>query len=165
MVAQSFDIFVSVGTHPSPFNRLLLELDNFAKTSKLKIFVQTGTSTYKPNNYQYKQFVSPEEYEQLTKKSKLIIGHGGAGIIGTALSENKPLIIVPRLLKFKEHTNNHQLELANQLEKEKIALVVRNISDLANAINESQRKNPKKKISNSLMKSILSNYLKKNFFS
>ncbi len=167
MVAQSFDIFVSVGTHPSPFNRLFEQLDKINKKKKFKIFAQTGTSTYKPKTFISKKYVSPLLYDKLIAKSRIIIAHGGAGIIGSALLYSKPLVIVPRLLKYKEHTNNHQLELAKQLENKKNVFVVYDISNLEKAVSKafslSKRKSKKTKPSNIRMKQIIESFIKNNF--
>ncbi len=44
-------IFVTVGTHEQPFNRLIKEVDRLVETGIIKdeVFIQTGYSTYEPN--------------------------------------------------------------------------------------------------------------------
>ncbi|MEW6295721.1 MAG: PssE/Cps14G family polysaccharide biosynthesis glycosyltransferase [Candidatus Diapherotrites archaeon] len=139
-------IFVSVGTHTQQFNRLLKEIDKLKEQTVLKekIFAQTGFSKYKPKNFQYKKFISPKEFNILIKKADLFITHGGAGSIGAALQLNKKIIIVPRLKKFYEHTNDHQLELAKKLEEEGKAIAVLRINDLKDAIKKIKFFNPKR---------------------
>lgn len=43
-------IFVTVGTHEQPFNRLIQEVDHLVETGVIKeeVFIQTGYSTYEP---------------------------------------------------------------------------------------------------------------------
>ena len=45
-------IFVTVGTHEQPFDRLLLKIDELKKQQVIKedTFIQTGFSTNKPKN-------------------------------------------------------------------------------------------------------------------
>ncbi len=118
-------IFVIVGTDTHPFNRLLEWVDEAIekKIIKDRVIAQIGNSTYKPKNYEYSHFFSYEDMKKLLKKSKLIIAHAGAGTVIDALSLNKKLIVVPRRKKFNEHTDDHQVELAKLLAKEKKCVV------------------------------------------
>ena len=133
------DIFVSVGTHPQPFNRLLKELNRLIEKKRLKagVFAQIGNSTYEPKNYEFERFVDDEHYQKLMAEADVIISHGGAGTIINALRLKKELVVVPRLEKFGEHTNDHQLDLARALESQGKCLAVYKISDLGKKINES----------------------------
>ena len=130
-------IFVTVGTHPQQFNRLLKKVDELVekKIIKDKVFAQTGVSDYVPKNFEFKKMMPLKEFNECMKKADLIIAQGGEGIIGTALQLNKKLIIVPRYHKFGEHTNDHQLELTKAVEEEKRAIAVYNIEDLEKALN------------------------------
>ena len=67
---------------------------------------------------------------ELYEKARVIVTHGGAGTILTLSNFNKKIIVVPRLKKFNEHVDDHQLELAEFLEKEKKVTVVYDIEDL-----------------------------------
>lgn len=105
-------IFVTVGSRNYPFDRLFKELDKLCDEGIItdKIFAQIGTSTYKPKNYKYTDFVSKEEFLDNVKKSKYVITHGASGSIMTALNEGKKVIAVTRLEKYGEHINNHQIQ-------------------------------------------------------
>ena len=128
-------IFIAVGTHPMQFNRLLEGIDELIGDKKLSgnIFAQTGYSTYKPKHYKYSKFLDFGAFKKRMKSADLIITHGGEGVIGTALQLNKKMIIVPRLKKFNEHTNNHQLELTKAVANSGNAIAVYDIADLENA--------------------------------
>lgn len=130
-------IFVTVGTHPQQFNRLLKKIDELIekKTIKDKVFAQIGHSSYVPKNFEFKKMMGLNEFNECMKKADIIITHGGEGSIGNALQLNKKTIIVPRLQKFGEHTNDHQLELTKAVEEEKRAIAVYNIEDLGKALN------------------------------
>ena len=105
-------IFVSVGSRQYPFDRLFQKLDELVEdgTIKDKIFAQIGTSTYKPKNYEYTDFISQEEFLKKLKECNYVITHGASGTIMKALYENKKIIAVTRLEKYGEHINDHQIQ-------------------------------------------------------
>ncbi len=118
-------IFVTVGTDTHPFNRLLKWVDEAIERSIIKenVYAQIGHSTYIPKNYKFKRFYEHEEMEKIVRKADLIISHAGAGTILDVLTKRKKLLIVPRLKKYGEHTDDHQLDLSLLLEKEGKCLV------------------------------------------
>ena len=128
-------IFVSVGTHKQQFDRLLKEIDKLIeeKIIKEKVFAQSGYCNYKPKNYTCKKFLDLEEFDQNISACSLFITHAGEGNIGTGLQYEKKMIVVPRRKKFDEHTNDHQLELAEAIAKEKQAIVC-DINGIENAL-------------------------------
>lgn len=115
-------IFVTLGTQKFQLNRLLKLLDDLCRTQKIKeeIFAQIGHSDYCPMHYSYIDFLDKKIFEKKVKESSLVISHGGAGSIMSALKENKPVIVFPRLRKYKEHVDDHQLEIAGALSKKKL---------------------------------------------
>ncbi len=139
-------IFVTVGTHPQPFDRLLEKLDELAGKGKLgkesELFAQTGSCTHAPVNFKGKALLTTEELEKRFKWADLVVSHGGAGSIINALKAGKKLLIVPRLEKFGEHTDSHQVELAKAMEREKKALVVYGMDRLEQAIKDAAKFKP-----------------------
>ena len=131
-------IFIAVGTHPMQFNRLLEKIDELIGNKKLNgnIFAQTGYSTYKPRHFKYSKFLDFGAFKKRMKSADLIITHGGEGIIGTALQMSKKMIIVPRLKKFNEHTNDHQLEITKAVASAGNAIAVYDIAELENALKQ-----------------------------
>lgn len=105
-------IFVTVGSRNYPFNRLFEKLDELCENGviKEKIFAQIGTSTYQPKNYDYKDFISQEEFLEKIKEADIVISHGASGSIMKALNEDKKVIVVTRLEKYGEHINDHQIQ-------------------------------------------------------
>ena len=112
-------IFVVLGTHELPFKRLLKEIDKQiqAGTIEDEVIVQVGHTSYKSTNMNMFTFTSYEEMEQLYKKADLIITHGGTGSITTGVKFGKKMIAAPRLIKYGEHNDNHQLEIVNQFKQ------------------------------------------------
>lgn len=105
-------IFVTLGSQKFQFNRLLKAVDELKINEE--VFAQIGYSDYKPMNYKYKKFLDRNEFTQIMKKSDIIITHGGTGAIMNALKQNKKVIAVPRLSKYGEHVDNHQLQIIEQ---------------------------------------------------
>lgn len=118
-------IFVSVGTHAQQFNRLLVEIDSLIEKKLIKetVYAQIGSSDYAPKHYEYKKFMGLIEFDDKIKNCSLFITHAGEGNIGTGLQFEKKMIVVARQKKYDEHTNDHQLELASAIKKEKQAIV------------------------------------------
>jgi UDP-N-acetylglucosamine transferase subunit ALG13 len=154
-------IFVTVGTHTQPFDRLLQKVDELVKKRKIKekIIAQIGYSTYKPKNYEYFTFTSEEKILELNKRARLIITHAGAGSIITALQFRKPIIVVPRLKKFNEHVNDHQVQIAKAFEKEKKVLACYDIEDLEKVIIKAKKFRPRIKKEKPKIFSIIKNFL------
>lgn len=130
-------IFVTVGTHTQQFDRLLKEMDELAGSGEVNgrdVFAQSGNCKYEPKNFGFKRFMDAEEYAEAIRRSSIVVSHGGAGGIINSLREGKALIIVPRLKKHGEHTNDHQRELADALEKRGKAIALHDVSGLGTAI-------------------------------
>lgn len=123
-----------MGTHPQPFDRLLKELDKIAKKKKVEFFAQSGNCNYTPKNFPFKKFLSTQEFEESIGKADIVISHGGAGTIISSMLQGKRLVVVPRLQRFAEHTNDHQLDLAKSLSKEGKAIALEDIEQLEEAI-------------------------------
>lgn len=111
-------IFVTLGTQKQQFTRVLDLIEKSKIFQKSKIIVQAGHTKYKSNKMTILNFISYEEMETYIEESELVICHGGVGSIFTALQKNKKVFVVPRLSKYGEHINDHQLEICEQLEKD-----------------------------------------------
>ncbi len=112
-------IFIVLGTQKFQLNRLLKLIDDYISRDIIKepVFAQIGNSTYEPENYQYVRFMSKEEFDATVKRSDLLITHSGVGSIITALKADKAVVVYPRLKKYKEHVDDHQLDIARAFEK------------------------------------------------
>ncbi|HFU4217337.1 TPA: glycosyltransferase [Streptococcus suis] len=110
-------IFVTVGTHEQPFNRLIKEIDLLKKDGVLtdEVFIQTGFSTYEPKYCEWKNLLSYSEMEEYMSKADIVVTHGGPATFMDALSKGKKTIVVPRQKKYNEHVNDHQVEFVTFL--------------------------------------------------
>lgn len=139
-------IFLSVGTHAQQFNRLLEEMDSLIENGKInaEVFAQTGNSSYVPENFAFKKFLSEEEFNEKLGWADIVVSHAGAGTIISAMLKGKKLVIVPRMKKFLEHTNDHQLDLAEALEKKGRAIAVFEIKDFEKKMLQAENFKPEK---------------------
>lgn len=137
-------IFVTVGTQKQQFVRLLKLLEESEELKNDEIVVQAGYTEYKSSKMKIIDFVSYEEMEKYIDESEFVVCHGGVGSIFTALKRGKKVLVVPRLSKYKEHINDHQLEICEQLEKDGYILYLKdndNFDDMVKKIRN--RKNKK----------------------
>lgn len=112
-------IFVTVGTHEQPFNRLIQEVDHLVETGVIKeeVFIQTGYSTYEPKFCQWSRLISFDQMSEFMQKADIIITHGGPATFMSAIANGKKPIVVPRQEKYNEHVNDHQVDFAQQVKE------------------------------------------------
>lgn len=128
-------IFVTVGTTPYDFSRLIQEMDEIAGTLNEKVIMQIGLSSYEPKNAEYFRTTSRKDIQKYYKNAKTIVSHAAAGSILMAYHYNKVPILVPRMKKFGEHVDDHQVEGAKEWEVEGMK-VVYDINDLKNILKD-----------------------------
>lgn len=132
-------IFVTVGTHEQPFNRLIKEVDRLVETGVIKddVFIQTGYSTYEPQFCKWSSLISFDKMNELMETSDIIITHGGPATFMSAIANGKKPIVVPRQEKYDEHVNDHQVDFAQQVKERYNSIeVVTEISELGNCLNQ-----------------------------
>lgn len=160
-------IFISLGTQKFQFNRLLKYIDEKIKSQEIseEVFAQIGYSTYIPQNYRYKEFLDKKEIESIIEESDLLITHAGVGTIIAAMKHEKPIIVVPRLSRFEEHVDDHQLQIAEAFSSKNI--IISNgekMEDLIDNINKAKQFKFEKYISsNKKIQSIIEKFIKSNF--
>lgn len=140
-------IFISAGTQNFPLNRLFKKMDEICTgniSSSEKIFAQIGYSTYIPHNYNYESFLDNSEFEKKIKECDLFITHAGVGNILSGLESGKKIVAFPRLKKFGEHVDNHQLEIADAFYRGGYVLICKDENKLASAIESSRNFEPRK---------------------
>ncbi len=98
------------------------------------VFAQIGQSSYLPKHYKFKRFLSEDEFAEYQCKADLIISHGGTGALISALKLGKQVIAVPRLKKFGEHIDDHQIQVASLLADEGYLCCVLDVEKLLDCI-------------------------------
>ena len=135
-------IFVTVGTHEQPFNRLIKKVDELKREGIIQedVIMQTGFSTYEPKYCEWSKLIP---YQQLIKNvevARIVITHGGPASFIMPLQIGKVPIVVPRQHKFDEHVNDHQVEFArNVAERMGTIIPVEDIEKLEEVITDYDR--------------------------
>ena len=111
-------IFLTVGTQ-FPFDRLVKAVDHAVEAEQLdeEIYAQVGDSSYHPRNFEATAYMDKRLFDEYVEKASGIISHAGMGSITIVLSCSKPLLVMPRLKKYGEVVNDHQLDIASRFEE------------------------------------------------
>lgn len=141
-------IFVTVGTHEQPFNRLLECMDKLVKDSTIneEVIIQSGYSTYVPKQCKWQKLFPYTEMEKYIAEARIVITHGGPSSFIMPLLIGKTPIVVPRKFKFDEHVNNHQVDFCNAVmermgtiivveDTDKLGEIIKNYDEIVNGIN------------------------------
>lgn len=131
-------ILVTLGTQKQQFTRLLDMIEN----SKIKdeIIVQAGHTKYDSKKMKIFDFIDYEEMSKLVDKSDIIITHGGTGSIVGPLKKRKKIIAMPRLSKYGEHVDDHQVQIVEMFSEVGYILKLDENDDLDKAIKEIKKK-------------------------
>ena len=143
-------ILVTLGTQDKPFNRLLENIDKEIEKGNIKdkVVVQAGHTKYQSNNMEIYDLLDRDEFQKLISKCDLLITHGGVGSILSGLKNNKKVIVAPRLSKYGEHMNDHQIQIVNNFVKEGYILGYYEDDDLGCILKRVKKFSPNKYISN-----------------
>jgi len=130
-------IFVTVGTHEQPFNRLVEYMDNWAKDNSEEVIIQTGFSTYEPKNCKWSKIVPYSEMVENVAKARIVVTHGGPSSFIMPLQVGKVPVVVPRKKEFNEHVNDHQVDFAkNVAERQGNIIVVEDVNELGKVLSD-----------------------------
>ncbi len=128
-------IFVTVGTHEQPFDRLIEYMDKLAATIEEDVVIQSGFSTYVPQNCTWKKLFSYTEMNTNVEQARVVITHGGPSSFIAPLQIGKIPIVVPRRKEFNEHVNDHQLNFCREVAKrQKCIIEVEDVKELKRII-------------------------------
>lgn len=130
-------IFVTVGTHEQPFNRLIECVDNLKRNEVINedVIIQVGYSTYEPKFCKWQKIFPYQEMVKLVEKARIVITHGGPSSFIMPLQLGKIPIVVPRRHEFNEHVNDHQVHFCCEIEKRMgTIIVVEDIEKLGDVI-------------------------------
>lgn len=112
-------IFITVGTHEQQFNRLIKYVDDMVDSGIIteEVIIQSGFSTYKANKCCCIKFLSYSDMIETIMKARIVITHGGPASFIQVLQNGKVPIVVPRMLEYKEHVNNHQVDFVRAVKQ------------------------------------------------
>lgn len=139
-------IFVSLGTQDKPFVRLLDYLEH--SNIKDKIIVQAGFTDYESKKFEIHKYLDKDDFDKYIDEADLVICHGGVGTIVSCLNKNKKVLAVPRLSKYKEHQNDHQLQIVKAYYQKGYLVMMNDGDDFDDKVMVALNFKPKKFVSN-----------------
>lgn len=135
-------IFVTVGTHEQPFDRLVRKMDELVESGAIRedVFIQTGYCTYEPRHCQWSKFLPYAQMVENVRSARLVVTHGGPSSFIMPLQEGKIPVVVPRQEQFGEHVNDHQLLFARAVwARQGNILVAEDMEELAHLLADYDR--------------------------
>jgi UDP-N-acetylglucosamine transferase subunit ALG13 len=108
-------IFVTLGTQKQSFKRLLNEVENCKILNNEEIVAQVGHTKFTSDRIKVVDFLQEDEFSRYIANAEFVITHGGVGSIFSAILKDKKVIAMPRLKKYVEHVNDHQIEICEKL--------------------------------------------------
>lgn len=143
-------IFVTLGTQDKEFKRLVKKVDDLVKEGKINddVVVQIGSTNYHSKNLKILKMLSIEDFNNYIEKSRFVISHGGVGSIIDTLKKGKKVIAVPRLSKYEEMANDHQVQIVSEFAKLGYIIGCKDETELEDAIKNIDKFKPKKYQSN-----------------
>lgn len=109
--------FVALGTHWQPFRRLMRIVEDAVAAGLLPrpVTAQVGEFSYPSESITMVSSLPPERLAELMRSSEIVICHGGAGIIATAIRAGRRPLALARREHDGEHIDDHQQEIVSKL--------------------------------------------------
>ena len=158
-------ILITLGTQDKQFTRLLDMVQEQINKGNIqdKIIVQAGYTKYESKDMEIFDLIDRDKFADLISKCDLLITHGGVGSIITGLQYNKKVIVVPRLAKYNEHINDHQIQIVNNFSKKGYILPLYENDNFSDILKQVKNFKPKKYKSNTKnMIKLIENYIDNN---
>ncbi|NCC55803.1 MAG: capsular biosynthesis protein CpsG [Erysipelotrichia bacterium] len=144
-------ILICVGASEYGLDRLLRYIDELCDEGFFHdetIVAQKGNAKYQPRNYTSFDLIGRADFQKYIDQSDIIITHAGTGSVIPPLKQGKKIIVFPRLQKYKEHVDDHQLELANVFSEGGYTLYADDKESLKKALIDIKKFKPKTFVSN-----------------
>ncbi|WP_271253118.1 sugar transferase [Pseudanabaena sp. Chao 1811] len=128
-------LLITVGTEQYQFNALMQWIEILIKYQLIneEVLVQYGSSTYLPDGAKAYRWISDQDFSNLIDKASLVISHCDESIAELLEDQDTPYVLVPRLQRFRENVDNHQMEVAEDFERRGVA-IARSPGDLVKFI-------------------------------
>lgn len=134
-------IFVTVGMHTRSFDRLLKKMDEIAADLGEEVVMQIGHTSFRPNNAKWFDFATGKVIKEWCKKARIVVTHPAMSIID-AQEQGTPVVVVPRLRKYNEVIDDHQVDFAKQLEQEGKVVAVYDVDELEQVLKRTDLRTP-----------------------
>lgn len=131
-------IFVTVGTHEQPFDRLVKEMDRLKDERVIEedVVIQTGFGTYEPRHCKWNKWIPYQDMVKYVSEARIVITHGGPASFMMPLQYEKIPVVVPRQKQFGEHVNDHQVEFVRTVAKRNRIIPIYDIGELGDVLQE-----------------------------
>ena len=136
-------ILVTLGTHEQPFERALDFVSELERRRE-EVLVQHGATPPRPSSshVRWVAYLGWDELIATMQTADAVVTHAGVGSTVTAMRAGKKPIMIPRLVRFGEHVDDHQVQLADRFEERDAALVCRPDSDLMELVAQARESAP-----------------------
>lgn len=132
-------IFVTVGTLHYPFERLMRAVEVLPAE---ELVVQHGPANPPPGVTRATPFMAFDDLTDAIDAADTVVTHAGCGTMAIACRAGHTPIVLPRLKRFGEHVDDHQLELAAALADEGKAIAVSDVESLGEAVRSAPPRRP-----------------------
>ncbi|OLT42037.1 hypothetical protein BJF86_02380 [Serinicoccus sp. CNJ-927] len=132
-----------LGSERFPFPRAL-EVATPVIHSDLRWTIQHGHTPVDAADSRCHQWMTPRELAELAEQSGVVATHAGVGSVLMALRAGRHPLVLPRLGSLGEHADDHQLELARELERRNLVTVAMPGADLAALVDEAARRSTRR---------------------
>lgn len=160
-------ILVTLGTQDKDFSRLLKAVEKQIKKGNIKdkVVAQIGTTNYKSDLMETFDLIPADKFNELMNECDILITHGGVGSILAGLKNDKKVIAAARLAKYKEHVNDHQLQIIKRFTEQGYILELKNFDQLDKVLKKAEKFKPKRYKSNTenfvkLIEDYIDNFVK-----
>jgi UDP-N-acetylglucosamine transferase subunit ALG13 len=129
-------IFATVGTHAQPFGRFLDALAGLGGD----VVVQYGHNAPPAGVREAVAFMPFDVLNAHMREADVVVTHAGVGSVLCAREAGHVPVVVPRLHRFGEHVDDHQLELVAALGADGHVVPVTDIAGLTAAVQKAGRR-------------------------
>ena len=158
-------IFVILGTQDKQFKRLLNAIEQEIDNGNIneEVIVQAGNTVYISDKMQIFDLLPKDKFDKYIQDADILITHGGVGSILTGIKYKKVIIAAPRLSKYKEHLNDHQLQIVEKFSSDGYILAYNDGDDLGKIIEKARKFVPREYTSNNFnIIKIISDFIDNN---
>ena len=143
-------ILVTLGTNDKSFVRLIQKIEDLIVRGIIKeeVVVQAGYTKYETEHMKIFDLIPMDKFQDLMENCSLLITHGGVGTIISGLTKDKKVIAIPRLKKYGEHVNDHQLQIIENFSESGYILAAYEVEDLEDVLSKVIEFEPQKYESN-----------------
>jgi UDP-N-acetylglucosamine transferase subunit ALG13 len=125
-------ILVATGASQFPFDRLLRAVP--PGEAGERVVVQHGCSAVEPAGAECVDFLPMPDLAALVREARVVVTHAGVGSILLCLTNGRRPVVVPRLKRFGETVDDHQLESARRFAEAGLVTLVEDPAELPSAL-------------------------------